>query len=144
MGYKIKRTANRLFPPGVYEAQLQDVKVESSKFDQDKKSITLKFKTSYSEYGEAGWKLFKSCTFSLHPDSVFLPIAETLLGRKISEDEEIDTDKLLNQRCLLKVVNKVGQQSNKMGSRIEAIMPLGGPAELDTSVEETGSENQVS
>ena len=143
MGYKIKRTANRLFPPGVYEAQLQDVKVESSKFDEDKKSITLKFKTSYSEYGEAGWKLFKSCTFSLHPDSVFLPIAETLLGRKISEDEEIDTDKLLNQRCLVKVVNKVGKQSNKMGSRVEAIMPLNGPPELEV-YEETESSDQIS
>ena len=143
MGYKIKRTSNRLFPPGVYEAQLQDLQVEASKFDQDKKSITLKFKTSYSEYGEAGWKLFKSCTFSLHPDSVFLPIAEILLGRKISEDEEIDTDKLLNKRCLLKVVNKIGKQSNKMGSRIEAIMPLNGPSELDNS-EDAGSNGQVS
>ena len=143
MGYKIKRTANRLFPPGVYEAVLQDIKVESSKFDTDKKSITLKFKTSYSEYGEAGWKLLKSCTFSLHPDSVFLPIAETLLGRKISESEEIDTDELLNKHCLVKVVNKVGTQSNKMTSRVEAVMPLGGPPELNSS-EETGSINQAS
>ena len=89
MGYKIKRTSNRLFPPGVYEAALQDVKVEASKFDDDKKTITLKFKTSYSQFGESPWKLFKSCTFSLHPDSVFLPIAETLLGRKIKLDSEV-------------------------------------------------------
>jgi len=124
MGYKIKRTSNRLFPPGVYEAKLQDIKIESSKFDSDKETITLKFKTDYSEYGEAGWKLFKSCTFSLHPDSAFLPIAETLLGRKISEEEELDTDSLLNKKCRVRVENKIGKQSNKMGSRVEEIMPV--------------------
>ena len=121
----LRRTKRKLIPEGIYNAALVDYKIEASKFDQDKQSITLRFKTDYSEYpGEAGAKILKSCTYTLHQDGAFSPIVEALLAKKITDEEEIDMDSLVGKQCRLRVENKVGVNSGHLSSRVAEVFPL--------------------
>ena len=120
---KIKK-GNRTFPEGIYEAELKEVKIEDGKFEPGKTTISMNFKTNYGgEFGEAGWRIFRTCTFSLHPDSAFLPIAETLLGKKIQDGDEIDTDALIGKKCKLEIVNKENKKG-RLASKVDKVLSV--------------------
>lgn len=133
MQYILKRTKTKLFPEGIYNAVVKDLKTGPSKFDEDKESVTLVFQTDYSEFkGEAGRKIMRSYTSSLYEKSKLSSVIEALLGKKIGEEDEIDIYSLIGKECRLKIKNRKGEISGKMASRIIEVLPANRESVDDT------------
>ncbi len=124
MALTLKKTSKKLFPEGIYAATVEKLEEAQSKFDPQKNTVTIWFKTPYkSRSDESGWTMQLSCTASLHENSKLTPIVEMLLGRKFEENEEVDLNTILGKECRIFVEHRVSEKTGKKYASVTKVLP---------------------
>ena len=126
MSLKLKKKLKVLVPEGLYKSEVIKIEEGKSKFEPDKNSVTLWFRTSFRGLNnmDLAATIPLTCTASLHEKSRLTPIIETLMGRKFNEDEEVDLDEVIGKRCRVHIQHRESVKTGKTYSQIESVLPL--------------------